>query len=151
MVDETLLERKCKVLLRDYGYEFRDGLIISNGIRGFTRDTITGYARSPFDAVEQLIPIICNSEFHNRYLAITKGNNMQKVHKPNWNLIAEGGRFSDKDVRALVSILVERLTQDEFLALDAIADGTDYELWEAIRKMSVKIRPELFANIGGKK
>lgn len=60
------MSNKLKVLLRDFGYEYRDGLVIQKGIKGFTSDTIIRRARDIFDAAEQLCPIINEKEFTER-------------------------------------------------------------------------------------
>jgi hypothetical protein len=52
-----------KELLKDYGYEYHDGIIVQKGIRGFCNDRIVGNARNIRDAAEWLCPIINDKDF----------------------------------------------------------------------------------------
>lgn len=64
------MEVKLAVLLRDYGYRFGCGYIVSVGVRGITTDRIVGRARGIFDAAEQLCLIIRNDEYTARLIRI---------------------------------------------------------------------------------
>lgn len=63
-------ETMLKTLLRDYGYKFESGTIYSLGIRGFTSTQAVRRARDLCDAVEQLVPIVKEPAFFNRYKKI---------------------------------------------------------------------------------
>lgn len=64
------METKLKVLLRDYGYEYRDGVLIEKGIKGFTSSRVVGRYRSLFAAADSLNPI-CDSNYTARWVKIT--------------------------------------------------------------------------------
>lgn len=59
-------------LLLDYGYRVDGNTIIQTRIRGFTSEQIFGHCRDLFDAAEQLIPIIHEKDYQERFLEITK-------------------------------------------------------------------------------
>ena len=62
---------RLAVLLSDYGFKVEGNRIIQKGIRGFTSDRIMGTCRSVFDAAEQLVPIVKNPEFTDRFIRAT--------------------------------------------------------------------------------
>lgn len=59
-------------------------------------------------------------------------------------LIAESQTFTDEHIRKLVDTLATKLTRNEYLALDAILDGTDFELVEAVREKAAELDPDSF-------
>jgi hypothetical protein len=70
MTSTNTISRRCKAidrLLSDYGYRVERSLVIQCGIRGMCGDRIVRHCRDLHDAVEQLIPIIHEPEFAERY------------------------------------------------------------------------------------
>lgn len=63
-------ETALKVLLRDYGYEYRDGLLIEKAIPGWTSARVVGTYRSLFAAADSL-NAICDSAYTDRWVKIT--------------------------------------------------------------------------------
>ena len=66
--------KALEVLMRDYGFRVEGNVIIENGIRGFTSSRVFRHCRSVFDAAEQLIPVICDSDYSARFGQITKSD-----------------------------------------------------------------------------
>ncbi len=66
MTRTMLLATRLAILLRDYGYRIHGNRITRIGTPGFSSDQFAGYHRSPWDAAEQLIPIISDQVFSDR-------------------------------------------------------------------------------------
>jgi len=61
------MDKKLQVLLRDFGYRMAEKYLIDKGVEGFIPPKVIGKFNSFLDAVEYLIPVIHDEEFHKRY------------------------------------------------------------------------------------
>lgn len=66
----TRLDKPLAQLLRDFGYRVDGTSLVSVGVRGFTSDRIVRRVRGLFDAAEQLIPIIHEDAYYERFRRI---------------------------------------------------------------------------------
>lgn len=72
MQKPSSFERKLLRLIRDYGFDVQGNLLIQKGVRGLSSDITFRTVRGLFDAADQLIPILKDGEYTERFNSLGK-------------------------------------------------------------------------------